>query len=122
MSLCIPWRNLANQTASQNERSSLVGFKRGITSNNSTSNHASTPVASSSAAATARARGSIDPDTIRLSNPLSGIKINAGPTAIDSSPYRQFSISDFEIGKSWEKASLVRFIASRTKQLGTFVP
>lgn len=72
----------------------------------------------SSSAAVARARGSIDPNTIRLSNPLSGIKINAGPTALANTPYRQFSINDFEIGKKLGKGKFGKVYCVKDKATG----
>lgn len=75
------------------------------------------PVSSKSSAANARARGSIDPNTIRLSNPLSGIKISA-PAGLSNVPYRQFSMADFEIGKKLGKGKFGKVYCVKDKRTG----
>lgn len=75
------------------------------------------PVSSSSSAANARARGSIDPNTVRMSNPLSGIKI-CPPAGLSNAPYRQFSISDFEIGKKLGKGKFGKVYCVKDKKSG----
>ncbi|KAF5099070.1 hypothetical protein DV451_003101 [Geotrichum candidum] len=72
----------------------------------------------SSAAAAARSntsRGSIDPSSVRRSNPLLGIKI-AG--AGGPGPARVFSLDDFEIGKKLGKGKFGRVYCVRDRKTG----
>lgn len=69
----------------------------------------------SSAAAAARSnnRGSIDPSSVRRSNPLLGIKI-----AGTGGPARAFTLDDFEIGKKLGKGKFGRVYCVRDRKTG----
>lgn len=104
--------------------------------NNNTSSNSSASTTTSQTTASSKTQNkktvsTIDPNTIRLSNPLSGIKVrnssallynstgnsplsngNSGPT------YRQFSLSDFEIGKKLGKGKFGKVYCVRDKLSG----
>lgn len=75
----------------------------------------SAAITAHSSAAAARGRSSIDPNSIRRSNPLSGIKIQGGPSG---NTCRQFVLDDFEIGKKLGKGKFGKVYCVRDKSTG----